>query len=238
MANSYMSHLNNLSDPNTLKRKVDYFKFNFGPEINKIKSKPASFLEIGPGRGEFIAFLNRLGIDNIDIIDNDNEVISFIEEKYKISNSILSDDVVNIKNRLREYTAIVAIQLLEHLPPTSYSSFIRTIYSKLKKGGSIIIVVPNANNPLGMVERYGDLQHQNSFTEQSLKDLILNSNIENYEIDIRGYNIPPYTFLNIIRIFMQKILHLILLLIMIINGGTYFRTMTPNIVLIVRKKSS
>lgn len=238
MINSYLSHLNSLIGKKTLKRKIEYYRFNFGKELDKIKlNKRVSVLELGPGKGEFIFFLKKFGIDDIDIFDNDINIVNFLNKKYKVSNSILSTDISLVKNKLRKYDSIVAVQLLEHLPIESYSAFIRTIYSKLKKGGYIIIVVPNANNPLGLIERYGDLQHQNSFTEQSLKDLVINSNISNYDINIKGYYIPPYSFINIIRIIMQKILHILLLIIMIINGGTYFKIMTPNIVLILRKKT-
>ena len=112
---------------------------------------------------------------------------------------------------------------------------LKLLYKHLIKGGFLIIVVPNGNNPLGLIERYGDLQHTNCFTEQSLKDLVNISEIKNYKLEIRGYEIPPYDLLNIIRIFFQKTLHFILLLIMIINGGIYFKTMTPNIMLVIKK---
>lgn len=237
MNNSYLSHLDSAYGDKTFKRKVDYIKFNFGREIKKIRfKKTPSVLEIGPGKGEFISYLNSCGIENIDIVDNDSEIINSINKNYKISNSFHSSDIIRVKKKLGKYDIIVLIQLLEHITPLSYFSFIKTIYSKLKKGGVIIVVVPNANNPLGLTERYGDLQHRNSFTEQSLKDLVMGSNIDNYDIEIKSYLIPPYSVVNILRIFLQKILHMTLLLTMIINGGTYFKTMTPNITLIIRKK--
>ena len=142
-----------------------------------------------------------------------------------------------MKNRLRQYDLIVLIQVLEHLPSSLYFPVLKKLYSRLKNEGLILIVVPNANNPLGLTERYGDLQHQNAFTEQSLKDLAIGSGISNCGIDIKGYSIPPYSLINVVRIIFQKILHLFLLMIMVINGGTYFKEMSPNITLIIKNKS-
>ena len=236
MKSSYLLHLDNSYTDSTFRRKVEYIKYNFGALIhNTKKDKDVCVLEIGPGRGEFVKYLNDNEIKNIDIVDNDKEVLNFVKEKFYVTNAFLSGNLTSINNDLRKYSVIILVQLLEHLPPKVYFSFIKTLYSKLKPNGSILIVVPNANNPLGLVERYGDLQHENSFTEQSLIDLVHGSGIDNYNVEIKAYSIPPTDILNVIRIMLQKVLHFFILAIMIINGGTYFKIMTPNIALIIRK---
>jgi len=236
MTRYYLHHLDSLYTSKTFQRKIDYFRFNFGRFVNRLDLKKASVLEIGPGKGEFIAWLNSLGMEDIDVVDIDREVVDFVKTNYKIKNGFISNNISSIKDKMRMYDMIILVQVLEHIDPNKYFVFVRSIFSMLKKGGVLIIVVPNANNPLGMVERYGDLQHKNSFTEQSLKDLVLGSRITGYDIEIRGYSIPPYSILNIFRIFMQKILHLFLLLIMIVNGGSFYKIMTPNIVLVLKKR--
>jgi len=233
---SYLHHLDSLYTSKTFQRKIDYFRFNFGRFVNRLDPKKASVLEIGPGKGEFIAWLNSLGIEDIDVFDIDQEVVDFVKTNYKIKNSFVSDHISSIKDKMRMYDMIILVQVLEHIDPNKYFVFVRSIFSMLRKGGVLIIVVPNANNPLGMVERYGDLQHKNSFTDQSLKDLVFGSKITGYDMEIKGYSIPPYSILNIFRIFMQKILHLFLLLIMIVNGGSFYKIMTPNIVLVLKKR--
>ena len=75
-----------------------------------------------------------------------------------------------------------------------------------------------------------------AFTSQSLKDLVMGSGIVNYNLEIRGYSIPPYSLINLIRILLQKILHLILLGLMVVNGGSFFKVMTPNLTLIIEKE--
>jgi len=238
MKNLYSARLESIYDSKTFKRKVDYIKYNFGPIVQKLKTKKkVSTLEIGPGKGEFISYLQNNGIKDIDIIDNDKSVLSSLNENYEISNIFHSNDIVSVNSKLRRYDLIILVQVLEHMSPKVYFSVVKTLYSKLNKNGYILIVVPNANNPLGLTERYGDLQHRNSFTEQSLNDLVIGSAINNYDDAIKGYLIPPYSLVNIIRIILQKMLHLFLLGLMIINGGTYFKIMNPNISLIINKRT-
>jgi len=193
-------------------------------------------LEIGPGVGELEDYLNEKGLRNIDIADNDQGVLDYVSSKYKVKNIYLINSTSSLDKKLKNYDLIVLIQVLEHLPNNTYAAALASLYKHLKPGGILIIAVPNAGNPLGLTERYGDLQHTISFTEQSLKDLLSVSGIENYEYRISGYEIPPYSLLNVARIILQKILHTFLLILMIINGGVFFRIMTPNIMMVISKK--
>lgn len=237
MKETYLVRLQRVSNKKSFQRKLDYIQYNFGSIIRKLKSrKDISVLEVGPGLGEFVKYLNSVGVKDIDVIDSDRNVLKNLKTKFNISTSYFSDNVISVKNKLRKYDLIVLIQVLEHISPKVYFSVVKTLFLKLKKKGIILIVVPNANNPLGSVERYGDLQHQMAFTSQSLKDLVMGSGIANYNLEIRGYSIPPYTLINLIRILLQKTLHLILLGLMIVNGGSYFKVMTPNLTLIIEKE--
>jgi len=232
---NYLSHLEDLYGNKTFKRKIDYIKYNFGKIIFEVVIPRGKALEIGPGKGEFIKYLNNLTIVDIDVIDNDPEVINLVKGTFKIKNSFLCDDVSRISKKLRKYDLIMMIQVLEHIPIEKYRSTLRVLYQHLNSQGYLIIVVPNANNPLGLVERYGDLQHRNSFTEMSLRDLVNISGIRNYDFKITGFSIPPYSLVNLVRIVLQKAVHLCLMFLLILNGGVFCKTMTPNISLIIKK---
>lgn len=232
---NYTNHLEQMYSQKSFERKTDYIKYNFGEFFKQLKSAKINVLEIGPGLGEFVSFLNSQKIANIDVIDNDKSIADSIKKKYKLLNFFITNKIVSLDKKLNQYDLIVMIQVLEHLPVNQYEPVLKILYKHLKKNGFIVIVVPNGNNPLGLIERYADLQHYNCFTQQSLKDLINYSGIKNFEYKITGFEIPPYDPVNILRIILQKILHFCLLLIMIINGGNYFKVMTPNIMLIIKK---
>lgn len=233
----YIKHLQELSNKKTSQRKKDYIDYNLKEYFEKIGYQNIEVLEVGPGMGEFENYLNEKKVSDIDIVDNDKSILDYVSKKYKIRKKYLTKDLSLIAGQFQSYNFIFLMQILEHIPRDKYHTVLRLMYNHLKKGGYLVIVVPNANNPLGLTERYGDLQHTGSFTQQSLRDLVSLSGINNYLMEIRGYEIPPYDVLNIVRIILQKILHVILLAVMIVNGGIYFKTMTPNIMLVVRKKS-
>lgn len=233
--NNYVKHLEELSTLSTLKRKKDYIDYNLKSCFKRIGLKNITVLELGPGLGEFESYLNDRGVSDIDIVDNDRSILDYVSNKYQIKRYYLTNDISRIDKKLDKYYFIFLMQVLEHLPVDKYALTLRLLYKHLERGGFLVVVVPNANNPLGLVERYGDLQHTGSFTEQSLKDLVNRSGIEGYSMEIKGYEIPPSDPLNILRVILQKILHLILLSVMIINGGLFFKIMTPNISLIIKK---
>ncbi len=232
---NYVRHLEELSKPETLKRKKDYINFNFKSYFEKIGFSKIKVLEVGPGLGEFESYLNDKEVLDIDIVDNDKNILNYVSKKYQIKKYYLTNDILLIDKKIDKYNFIFLMQVLEHLPVDKYAAILQLLYRHLEKGGFLVIVVPNANNPLGLTERYGDLQHTGSFTEQSLKDLINLSGIKNYSAEIKGYEIPPYDLLNLLRVILQKFLHLILLSMMIINGGLFFKVMTPNVSLIIKK---
>ncbi len=231
----YIKHLQELSNPKTFKRKKDYIDYNLKSVFKSVGYKNIKVLEIGPGLGEFESYLNDKKIFDIDIVDNDKSVLDYVSKNYRIKNKFLINKMSALDKKLGSYDVILLMQVLEHLPASEYAFTLKTLFEHLKTNGYLIIVVPNSNNPLGLVERYADLQHTGAFTTQSLKDLLNLAEIKNYQTEIRGYEIPPIGLLNIVRIFLQKILHFVLLLMMVVNGGLFFKTMTPNIMLIIRK---
>lgn len=232
---NYVQHLQELYTPQTFERKKRYIDYNFAKYFKEVGHKNLQVLEVGPGLGELESYLNDNSVNSIDIADNDQSILAYVTKRYKINKSFLTKDLVDINKKLGQYNFILLMQVLEHLPVSAYSGTLKILYSHLKKNGYLVIVVPNGNNPLGLIERYADLQHTGCFAEPSLRDLVRVSGIKDHKIELRGYEIPPYDLINLIRIFLQKILHFILYLIMIINGGNYFKIMTPNITLVIKK---
>src|SRR5258708_2954878 len=232
---SYLPHLESAYNRKTFQRKIEYIKYNIAPYLSSEK-KSRTFLEIGPGLGEFVAFSNELDGSAIDIVDNDKGVLQYVSKKFKVSKSFQTEDLALIDRKLGKYDGVIGIQVLEHIPPTQYKNFLKILLDHTQSGGKIIFVVPNANNPLSMAERYGDLQHFNAFTTRSLQDLVSLVDVSNLDISVVGYRIPPTDMLNIIRIILQKILHVFLLAILLINGGVFFTVMTPNSMLVITKK--
>lgn len=232
---TYVHRLQDMYNPQTYKRKLNYIQYNFSKYIDKFNKKDISVLEIGPGLGEFVYHLNQRGIACIDVLDNDKAVLKYIKSNYKIRNSILTGDIEGVQNKLGQYSIIFLLQVLEHIPKRRYKTYIKILFKHLCPQGYLIITVPNGGTPLGLSERYNDLQHETLFTEHSLRELANYSEILNYDIEIKGYMIPPFNLINIVRIIFQKVYHLFLSILYIINAGVYIKIHNPNISLIIKK---
>lgn len=233
---NYLSHLQSIGDNEVnFQRKIGYIKYNFGKYIKELNSK-STVLEIGPGSGAVECYLNSNSVTNIDLIDNDLPVLKYVQNKYTVNKVFQTSDLSKIKSKLQKYDLIFMLQVFEHIPRDQYVSLINVLVGQLKKDGKIIIMVPNGGNPLGLLERYHDLQHENAYTTDSLYELTNYCGVSGVSSLVEGYKIPPYNIINLIRIILQKILHLLIIMALIVNGGVYQTIMTPNITLIISKK--
>lgn len=230
----YIEHLNSHSDNKTLKRKQGYIKYNFGKYIPE--AKDLKLLEIWPWLGEFVSYLKNRWIDDITIVDNDQSILDYNIQKFHIKKVfLLENSIKELENKLETYDIIFLTQVLEHVPIDLQKELISSLYSLLNHNWKIIITVPNWNNFLSITERYWDITHTCMFTPTSLIQLCQFCWIKGNNIHINGYNIPPYSAVNLFRIFFQKILHAIILLIYVTNGWIFSTILTPNISLIITK---
>jgi SAM-dependent methyltransferase len=231
---SYAEYLESISSPKTWQRKIHYARYNFGPLLKGL-GPDARVLEIGPGRGELITYLNSLGIADIDIVDNDPSILELVRGRCRIANAIKADTLQEAAPQLREYDVVFAVQVVEHIPVSEIPGFLQVLDQHLRPAGQIVFVIPNGGNPLSMIERYSDLQHQASFTENSLMALPNACGLKGYEARVRGFRIPPYTPINWLRIAVQKALHWGLFALLLANGGMYQRLFTPNLMLVLQR---
>lgn len=233
---SYLTQLQSVGNALTLKRKKEYIFHNFGKIINHLlKKKNSSILEIGPGFGEFVEYCSDLKINKIDIVERDKSVINFLKRKYKLRTVFLNQNIWEIEGKLDMYDVIMMTQVLEHIPVTNHMQVIKTLYNHLNVNGALIITVPNIGNPLATFERYYDYTHQTAFTEHSLEQMIDFADLKKAKITLQPFRIPPTSIINIVRGFLQSVLHLGFKLLYIVNGGVYPRILTTNISLIIEK---
>lgn len=233
---SYLTQLQSVGNALTLKRKKEYISHNFGKVINHLlEKKNSSMLEIGPGFGEFVDYCSDLKINKIDIVERDKSVISFLKKNYQLRTVFLNQYIWKIDSKLKKYDVIMMTQVLEHIPVFDHIKVLKTLYKHLAVNGVLIITVPNIGNPLATFERYYDYTHHTAFTEHSLEQMADYAELKKSRITLQGFNIPPVSPINIIRILMQSILHGFFKFLYMINGGVYPRILTTNISLIIEK---
>jgi 2-polyprenyl-3-methyl-5-hydroxy-6-metoxy-1,4-benzoquinol methylase len=229
----YIDYLESISNPATFRRKCKWLEHNFGA----LFSSGQQVLEIGPGRGEFLHFAAAKGISGIDVIDRDQGVLEYVKSRYPTRNAwaCSAEDISALDNDLASYDRIFVLQVMEHIRTDSLEEFIRSLFKHLNPGGKLIITVPNGANPLSIVERYSDITHHNLFSENSLRELVQLSGVSGAKTHVQGYRIPPVSPIDIVRIVLQKALHLCLKGLLVVNGGVFFSIYDPNITLIVER---
>jgi cyclopropane fatty-acyl-phospholipid synthase-like methyltransferase len=232
----YLQYLEGLYSSKTFARKARYIEHNFGAWLKSGQTA----LEVGPGLGEFLDVLRRHGITDVDIVERDEAVLRRVAARFPVNRSwrVAAEGIAAVQGELRRYDVIVLSQVLEHVRKDALCRLVRTLYGCLNPGGRILITVPNGGNPLSVVERYSDLTHENVFSELALRQLVDMAGIQDAEVVVQGYRIPPASFVNILRIALQKALHLLLRAVMVINGGAFFRILEPNICLVIRRQVS
>ncbi len=173
----------------------------------------------------------------MDVIDRDIAILQYIQTKNPIRNpwNIPVEQLASIEGSLRKYDIIYLSEILEHVRKDAIIDVIRSLYACLKPGGVILIVVPNAGNPLCAIELYSEFTHELAFSVNAFRQIATAAGISPDNLTVFGYRIPPVTPINLLRIALQKLLHLCLLGIMIINGANYSRILQPNLYAVIRR---
>ncbi len=158
------------------KEKIAWAKENF---LRFFPGKGKSYLDIGPGRGETLLFWKQLGYEDITSVDIAQDVSDHIRNLGFVCT--LTDDTVKFLHEKRDsFDFIMLNDVVEHVSKESLVDFMRAVYGSLRKGGLVVIKVPNAQSPFFSVGFYGDLTHVQPFTESSFQQLFRLSNFQKY----------------------------------------------------------
>lgn len=115
----------------------------------------ASILEIGFGNGALLAYLDDKGVDVWGTEANDELVERAIARGYCVS----ADKALCAFSH-RRFDAIVALDVLEHIPESELPALLARIAGMLAPGGRFLARFPNGDSPLGLWVQNGDTTHR------------------------------------------------------------------------------
>jgi 2-polyprenyl-3-methyl-5-hydroxy-6-metoxy-1,4-benzoquinol methylase len=113
-------------------------------KAKKYIGKDENILEVGCGRGEFVNELNKKGKKAVGIELNESAVRFAQSKGWNVKKEDL--EIIS-KNEKKKYDTVCIFQVLEHVKKPA--EFINMCLSCLKKGGQMIISVPNMNSFMG-----------------------------------------------------------------------------------------
>lgn len=142
-------------------------------------------LDVGCGMGLALRAMKDYGFDWVHGIDVSPEQIAACRRLGE-SCELVEDTHAYLSNCQERYDVVLLLDVLEHIPVGEQIEVMRALLSVIEPGGRVIITVPNATSPLAARWRYIDFTHHSSFTEHSLRFVLLNAGFSPVEIPGQG----------------------------------------------------
>lgn len=148
--------------------KKDYKDFRIPAYLaNIMDNKKSKILDFGCGFCQVISTLSKKGFSQVEGADIDEEAIQYGRDKGYIIHDLRKDDSLYKKNQ-GIYDYVLMSHVLEHFPKEDIIPQLVKIRGLLKKTGTLIIMVPNAQSNTGCYWAYEDFTHFMLFTSGSL----------------------------------------------------------------------
>lgn len=178
----------NSGSAENLQQVAGYYQRVLGPYLPSDKSVPV--LDIGCGMGLALLALRQFGFRNLQGIDSDDgQVAACRAAGLDVTRTEDSTAFMNV--HAGEFGLILALDLLEHIPPAEQINFVAGIATALRPGGTFLASTPNASSILASRFRHLDWTHQTAFTEHSLDFLLHTCGFHGIKVFELDYNSQP-----------------------------------------------
>jgi len=130
-----------------------------------------NILVVSCGPGYMLDVLKNKGFEHVVGIDSDPEKVAYAKQKGL--HAQVAGAFEFLENTDEQYDLIVAEQEINHLTKEEIVTFFRLCGDRLKDGGKIVVHSLNGANPITGPEALAqNVDHYNTFTEYSLKQLL------------------------------------------------------------------
>ena len=147
-------------------------QFNLNYRCHFPQDRHVAVLDVGIGRGEMLTCMKDWGYSNYLGIDISPSTVNFCSSLGL--NCVLIEDTAKwLLQRPKLFAVITLLDVLEHIPKNEVVSFLRSIFTSLIPGGTLIVQVPNLQSPEGFLHRYNDITHEVGFVEHSLEQVLI-----------------------------------------------------------------
>ena len=141
-------------------------KHHFPADLDK------RIIDFGCGDGALLYFTKQQGYQNVSGYDASAEQVQIAKslglEQIYLNNALLAAS--ELPNHAADL--IVSFDVIEHMTKEEVLTFSQAVYRILSPGGKWIIHTVNAESPFFGRICYGDLTHENGFTQTSIRQLL------------------------------------------------------------------
>jgi O-antigen chain-terminating methyltransferase len=143
-------------------------------------------LDVGCGRGEFLALLRDAGIEARGV-DADADMVDFARGE---GLDVTQSDALEYLSSLPDESlgGVFCAQLVEHLPPPALLRLLELTAAKLRPGGLFVAETINPLSPLALRNYFADLTHAQPLVPETLVLLAREAGFS--RVDVRYANEP------------------------------------------------
>lgn len=198
-------------------------------------NKNSKILVLGCGVGHEVYALNKMGYRNVLGIDISEEQIE-VAKANKL-NCKRADAFKFLEKSQDKFDTILAFNFIEHFDLAKAFKLCVLCYDNLTEKGRLILLTPNASNPLASHLRYADPTHEVAFTCPSITQLLTATGFKKIEFK----NVKPFgkmddrMIMRILKFFGTIVVHMSWILIRLfywINGIKPPKVVSPDLLVI------
>ena len=173
----YADHLKRVNPAATSEETYQAAGFYYEAEIAALlpEDRSSRCLELGCGFGHLLRWLNAKGFGDCSGVEIDAQVHetakAYLGNRFR--NLIHADALDYLQRADEQYDLIVAFDFIEHFTLEEAHEVLTLMQARLTDGGQVLLRTPNMANLFGIYSRYMDLTHRLGFTEQSLRQLLV-----------------------------------------------------------------
>lgn len=130
-------------------------------------SRDARLLDLACGNGYAVHMLREAGYTNVRGVDLSGEQVALARRRGLPVEE--GDAFRTLEGESASCDAILALDFIEHLDRDELLAFFDLARKALRPGGRLVVKTANANSPIATRLRWGDLTHEQLFTENSLR---------------------------------------------------------------------
>lgn len=134
-----------------------------------LPERGAAVLDIGCGKGEWLAWLASRGFERLTGVDGSGADLDLAREHGPPQAQwVHGDGIAFLESNPGGFDLIHAKDVIEHLTKDEFLRFLLAARAALKPGGRLWLMTFNAQSPLASATRYGDFTHETGHTPASL----------------------------------------------------------------------
>ncbi|MBI2662475.1 methyltransferase domain-containing protein [Candidatus Woesearchaeota archaeon] len=196
-------------DETRIALELRYIKINYGLYLPK--DKGSKILEIGFGRGSFLAYLEKEGYTNYFGIEIGKQQVDFVKEKVTSKVKLVYNTLDFLKKHKNTYDLIFLSDVIAHIPKEETIIYLQAIQQALNSNGVILLRTPSITNPFCLRSMSNDFTYTTYYSYESVRQVLSLSGFskiiikeESFNIGLKGYIYQ--STLNLCNFFLRYIL--------------------------------